>query len=154
GIEPGKDIIRQGLQKAVWTGRFQYLSHKPDIIIDGAHNVQGIQTLITNLDILYPKQKLVFIIAILRDKNLKGVIDLICTKASFIYISRNSSTRAAECEDQTKYVKANRIDYDIADTVINAYKQAVEKLSANDVLVITGSLYTISEIIAQYKSCS
>jgi dihydrofolate synthase / folylpolyglutamate synthase len=47
-----EESIRQGLKNTVWFGRFQKISEKPLIIIDGAHNINGMQALVDSLSIL------------------------------------------------------------------------------------------------------
>jgi len=96
--------IRQALEKVNWQGRMQVLGKKPIVIIDGAHNEEGVNALVDNLKNIFPHKKIKIVLAILRDKNLDKMIQHLCTIATKIYLSKNKSKRAAEIEDLTLMV--------------------------------------------------
>lgn len=141
------DKMRNGLMKINWPGRLQILDKSPLTIIDGAHNEEGINSLVDNLKILFPKKKIFFVLAILRDKNLEKIIAKICSISSKIYISKNHSTRAAELNEQEVLVQKHNVDYEIVPDVVDATLKARNDASNNDIVIVTGSLYTISEVL-------
>jgi dihydrofolate synthase / folylpolyglutamate synthase len=143
--------IRSALKKVNWPGRLQILRLEPLVLIDGAHNTEGVKTLVANLKTLFPEKKIRFVLAILRDKNLKEIINNICSISHKIYISKNSSTRAAEIAVQEKFVKNAEVDYEVIYNVVKAAEKAISDSSDADVVVISGSLYTISEILKEKK---
>jgi dihydrofolate synthase/folylpolyglutamate synthase len=69
--------------------------------------------------------------------------------ADYLIISKNKSKRAAEIADQVEYAEKYRIDYITAIDVVTATRRALAKAEADDVIIITGSLYTISEVLAE-----
>ncbi len=144
-LKTGK--IRNALSKINWSGRMQIIKKKPVVLIDGAHNEEGIETLTENLKDLFPAKKIYFVMAILRDKNLEKIIENICSISYKIFISRNRSTRAAEIEEQEKFVLQYGIDYELIGSVLDATKIAIKQAADEDIIVISGSLYTISEIL-------
>jgi len=147
-----EDLVRQALQQVKWPGRLQILSRRPTIIIDGAHNLEGVNSLVRNLLSIFPGKRIFFVLAILRDKNLTKMITEICSISHKIYVTKNKSTRAAEIEIQAKIVMANNTEFLIAPDVIGAVKEAMQDADENDLIVISGSLYTISEVIAAQKN--
>jgi len=151
GIKPKADLIRKGLTCVNWIGRFQILHQHPLVIVDGAHNVEGVKSLISSLNNMYPKKKFIFVLAILRDKKLNQIFKNLACICKKMYISKNKSNRAAELELQEKYAKKYLIDYEIVENVVSATKSAIGKAKKNDIIVITGSLYTISEVLG-YES--
>jgi dihydrofolate synthase / folylpolyglutamate synthase len=144
-----ENSIRKALRKVNWQGRLQILRHNPLVLIDGAHNEEGIKTLTTSLRKLFPGKTIRFVMAILRDKNLKNIIAEICSISHKIYISKNKSARAAEIAIQENYVKRSKIDYEIIHDVVEAAQKAVKDSAENDIVVISGSLYTISEVLQE-----
>ena len=141
--------VRKALSKVNWIGRMQILQSNPTIIIDGAHNEEGINALVKNLMAIFPAQKLRIAVAILRDKKLDKMIAELGKISEKLYISKNKSKRAAEIEEQVEAAKSVNASYETFEDVNQATKKALLELQSNEVLVITGSLYTISEVLAE-----
>ena len=146
--EYSENQIRESLQKVKWIGRLQILSENPLVIIDWAHNEEGVSALVSNLKEIFPNHKYHFVISILRDKKLEKMIKDICSIAEMIYITKNPSERAADLQEQinvaihcdTKYVA----DSDLIESVKNCLA-SIDK--EKDLVIITGSLYTIAEVL-------
>jgi len=139
--------VYDALRKVKWQGRMQILSYKPTVIIDGAHNEEGINALKNNLLKMFPAKKIYFVLAILRDKNLQNIIKDVCDISTEIFISKNKSKRAAEIEDQVQFVKMYNTPYQVHKDVITAVKHAIKTAQENDIVMVSGSLYTISEVL-------
>ncbi len=152
GRKLDKQKIYDALSKVNWQGRMQIISSHPTVIIDGAHNEEGIKSLKNNLIEIFPNKKIYFVLAILRDKNLETIIKDICSISHKVYISKNKSNRAAEIEDQVKFVKLYNQPFEVYEDVITAVKKAMLDADANDIVMISGSLYTISEVIKEKAS--
>ena len=142
-----KQKIYEALNNVNWQGRMQIIAQKPTVIIDGAHNEEGIKALKNNLIDLFPNKKIYFVLAILRDKKLDTIIKDICSVSHKIYISKNKSNRAAEIEDQVEFVKLYNKPYEVHEDVMTAVQKAISDADENDIVMISGSLYTISEVI-------
>ena len=91
--------IREGLLKAKWKGRFEKISDKPTIIIDGAHNEAGIRVLLETLRTQYPNRNYRFVFSALRDKNYTKMIQLLDEVATEIIITEFTHERAASAEE-------------------------------------------------------
>lgn len=141
------DILRKGLMNVNWLGRMQIISSAPPAILDCAHNEEGIENLVINLSILYPQKKFLFVVAILRDKDFRKMINCMSSIAKKIFIAKNSSERAADAEEQADIVNSAGIPYSIGETVMDAYKKALTEALDDDIIIVTGSIYTVSEII-------
>ena len=147
GFEVSEQAVRKALDKINWQGRMQVLSSEPPIILDGAHNLQGVQALIETVDLVFPKVKPRFLISILGDKDYSGMIKLLCSRASHIYVAQNMSDRAATVEEQLLEIKKHNVPFSTAKSVAEAYNMARNDLKKNDVLICGGSLYTVGEIL-------
>ena len=139
--------IKESLNKVLWPGRMQILHHNPLVIIDGAHNEEGIEILTKNLKNLFPKRRIFTVLAILRDKNLKSIIRNICDFSYKIFVAKNKSARAAELSEQIEYIKLNNKNYVASKSVSEAVTKLLKEVDINDIIIVTGSLYTISEIL-------
>jgi len=143
--------LRAGLRSVNWPGRMQILQNNPTVIIDGAHNEEGIDALVRNINQIFPNTKIHFVLAILRDKNLERIIKQICQVSYKLYISKNHSTRAAEIEEQAEIAKTFGTEPLLIPDVVEATKVALKNAKPDELVFISGSLYTISEILAVKK---
>ena len=152
GLAVDEALIRNAIGKINWQGRMQVINRKPAVILDGAHNVQGITALIESLEQIYPGKKVKFVLSILADKNYSEMIRLICSKAGLIYIAQNESDRAATVAEQTREVSLHSIPHKAAASVREAYLMALDEADPDDLIVGGGSLYTVGEILALSKA--
>jgi len=142
-IELSKDDIRSGLQNTAWAGRFEIISDKPRIIVDGAHNEHGItavQDSIRNLE-----HPLCIIASILSDKQYDKMIKKLNQLADELIITTFSSSRSTPLQ---QLVGNNDV------TAISDYRRALDYATekyASGTILITGSLYFVSEIRSLYK---
>ena len=153
-IVPDEQFIRFGLRNISWMGRMQLLRSNPTVIVDGAHNLQGVETFVNNLRQLFPDRKLLMVVSILADKDYRHMLRAFAPLAKCFYISKNTSDRAAEIDAQTKVVKALGCDYKTAPSVKEAYQLAMSDASPDDVVIGAGSLYTVAEIISLSQQLS
>ncbi|MEF9920189.1 MAG: folylpolyglutamate synthase/dihydrofolate synthase family protein, partial [Erysipelotrichaceae bacterium] len=69
------DIIKQGLMNTFWKGRFEIMSQDPYVIIDGAHNPEGIEALVQSMKSF---QNIHVIFSVLKDKSYEAMIQDLC----------------------------------------------------------------------------
>ena len=141
-----EEHIRTGLLKTTWKGRFEKVSDKPLTFIDGAHNPEGIETLCKTIQRYYPDKKVHIIFSALKDKPLEemiGKLDAIADKITFTQFEFNRCAEAKELFELS--TSANK---DINEDWQNAIESAKQEISGNkeEILIITGSLYFISEV--------
>jgi len=147
-----EELIRKALNNVIWQGRMQMIGREPYTFLDGAHNEEGVESLVQTIKQLFPDKKIIIVLAILRDKNLENIIKNICSISDKIFISKNQSTRAAELTEQADYVEKAGGNYEIIENVVDAFKQARKDANVDDVIIISGSLYTISEILKEKEN--
>lgn len=151
-ITPQEKRIREALNNINWMGRMQLLQTDPMVIVDGAHNQQGIETFVHNLKEMFPSQKLLFVVSILADKDYPSMLKTIFPIAKTIYISKNESDRAAEIAEQESVILGLGGACKTAPTVGEAFRQAISDAGSDDIIIGAGSLYTVAEIIKEQKN--
>jgi dihydrofolate synthase/folylpolyglutamate synthase len=151
GFTPVEARIRSALRKICWMGRMQLLQTNPTVIVDGAHNLQGIEAFTSNLEELFPARQLLIIASILADKDFKQMLKALCPYAKTFYISKNESDRAAEIEQQAEVVRSMGVKYKTAPTVREAFLLAMSDADKDDIIIGAGSLYTVAEVISAQK---
>lgn len=80
-----ENFIKLGLEKTVWPGRFQVLSHDPVVIYDVAHNEQGITSVLKTLNHLFKKSP-VGLFALKEDKQLKSIAKKLVGKFEKLFV--------------------------------------------------------------------
>ena len=102
GYRISEDAIREGMGSVRWPGRFEVVSKDPLVIIDGAHNPDGIHALSHNLKEYCPDETFVFITGILKDKDYHEMLKQMLPLAdSFVTIAPDNprAMSAKECAD-------------------------------------------------------
>lgn len=139
-----EQAIRKGLKNAYWPGRFEILSENPLIIIDGAHNDEGISTLVHTLSTRYADRHIHIVFAALKDKKLDKMIAQLDKTANQISFISFDFPRAAPAEDLLKIsLSENKLAVDDWESYL---AEEIQNIRTNSMLVITGSLYFISEV--------
>jgi len=135
--------IRDGLKQAYWPGRFEVLSENPLVIIDGAHNEEGITALTHELSTRFADRTIHIVFAALTDKKLDEMIGKLDKIASQITFVSFDFPRAAKAEQLLNISQSsNKLAVDNWQSYL---LEEIKMLGVNDVLVVTGSLYFISE---------
>jgi dihydrofolate synthase/folylpolyglutamate synthase len=136
--------IRKGIKKAYWPGRFEVIYNYPTVIIDGAHNEEGIHTLVREVKKRYHDKEIHIVFAALRDKKLDGMIQELDAIASQITFVSFDFPRAANSKELYSIsLSENKTENMNWETSI---EEQLVHLRENQVLIITGSLYFLAEV--------
>ena len=84
--------VCQGIAKTVWKGRMEILSKKPFLLVDGAHNSNGVEALRESLVALFPGEKFHFIMGVMADKDYETMI------GELLPLAIDFTTCTVECE--------------------------------------------------------
>ena len=137
--------IRNGLSKTKWKGRLEVLKRNPTFLIDGAHNVQGINQLAKGLE-LFDYDKLILGIGILKDKDVDHMIAKLAPMADIIVVTEVKMPRKLEAEKLAIEIKKYNDNVYVEKEVKDAINKAIELASEKDIIVFGGSLYLIGEV--------
>ncbi|MCM8802665.1 MAG: bifunctional folylpolyglutamate synthase/dihydrofolate synthase [Candidatus Omnitrophica bacterium] len=143
GYRIKEENIREGLKNINWPARFQILQKNPYIILDGAHNVDGVKNLMKNVRKIFPDKKFSFLVGILKDKDYKKMVKIFEKYTDRIIFTKPNSDRAIEPEI-LKNILGNRKKVEIIENPSEAYKY-IKKTGKN--WLIFGSLYLASDIL-------
>ncbi|WP_225047130.1 bifunctional folylpolyglutamate synthase/dihydrofolate synthase [Lacticaseibacillus kribbianus] len=77
GVPLSAAAIRRGLAESTWPARMERLSQEPLIVIDGAHNPQGVRSLVAALNQVFGRQPLTLIVGVLADKDVRTMLNLL-----------------------------------------------------------------------------
>lgn len=140
-----KSIV-DGLSDTKWGGRLEIINENPRILIDGAHNVQGANTLKEALS-LFKYNKLILGFSVLVDKDYKHIIETLIPMADEIVLTEIPIPRKMPLEDLEKEVKPfTKGNIYIEKDNRKALDKTIELYEDGDLIVFAGSLYLIGNI--------
>jgi len=149
GYPISETVLSKGLsQTKINTGirgRWEILEEQPLVILDVAHNESGIQWVLNQLQQHYAHRKIHFIIGFAKDKDISGVLKLFPKEATY-YFTQAHSPRALPMEELHRLATLQGLNGNRFQHVNEALAFAKSKADPQDVIVICGSFYVISEL--------
>ena len=143
------EATEEGIGNVVWNtglrGRWEVLRQEPKVICDTAHNKEGLEYAMAQLqDEDFEKLHLVF--GVVNDKDLKAVLPLLPEKAHF-YFCRPNIPRGMDAEVLKENAEVFGLKGEAYKSVSEAYAAALASAGKADVVYVGGSTFTVAEII-------
>ena len=153
GICISEKEIRDGLEKVKWPGRLEIIQKKPMLVLDGAHNPNGIEIVKQALEEIFCYHRLILVLGIFADKDYKEMIKIIAPLADLIIATKAKNPRATPpqiiAKEAAQYIDRNKIM--VTKNIPQAINYAISNSHKDDLICITGSLYTIGEAKRYFK---
>ena len=148
GITP--DSIERGIRETRWPGRFQVLPARdgwPEIVLDVAHNPAGAWALRSALSELYDDRPLIFVFGAMRDKAISEMTEILFPLAVRVIATRPDNPRAASPEEILQAGNRTGAEIEVVPEVRAALERARACAKGKAVVVVTGSIYLVGEVI-------
>jgi len=126
-------------------GRWEIVQNHPAIILDVAHNTDGIKQVLFQLKNNYPTAQIHFVLGFVKDKDVEHVLDLF-PKEAFYYFTNAHIPRALPHEELKNMAAQKELTGESFDDVNKAIEAAKTKAATNDVIMICGSFFIIGEV--------
>lgn len=138
-----KKHIYDGIEKTRWGGRFELHSGSPDIILDGAHNPDGIRRLRESVNQMFGAVPICYVCGVLADKDYEKEIEILFGRASNVFTVTPPSPRAMKSTDlkaaiKKRFSQLKVTSFDSEDGIEKAMEAAV---SQNNPVVVCGNPY-------------
>lgn len=151
GYRISEDAIHEGMGSVRWPGRFEVVSKDPLVIVDGAHNPDGIHALSHNLKEYCPDEAFVFITGILKDKDYHEMLkQMLPFAGSFVTIAPDNP-RAMSAEACAEAIRACGFDGEVVTSTDTrqAVDLALQMAKDKGIGVCAfGSLYSVGTLHA------
>lgn len=148
GYDISEEAIELGIRNTKWFGRFSLIQTKPYVIVDGGHNRQGASVLRQSLEQYFPNKKIIFLMGILKDKEVNLILDQLLPIAKRCYTADVPNKRTMTKEELAEQIRLRGVE---AQPIESGVK--IEELVGKDeVLCICGSLYLINSIVGAIES--
>ncbi|MCX6664612.1 MAG: bifunctional folylpolyglutamate synthase/dihydrofolate synthase [Euryarchaeota archaeon] len=139
--------IADGISAAFNPGRMEIISEKPMILLDGAHNPSGMKMLAISLKKDFTYNQLILVLGIFKDKDIKTMLSTIIPLADIMIATKSTSSRAFEPTTLVTLIKDQgfKKPVHIEPSLTQAIKTAKKLAKKDDIICITGSLFTVGE---------
>jgi dihydrofolate synthase/folylpolyglutamate synthase len=148
GVRVSEDHIREGLKRTHWPGRLQVVSRNPLMILDGAHNPGAIRCLSEAIRAGFQYKRLILVLGVMADKDVRGVLKGIVPEADYVFFTRPEYYRAATPETLMQAASSMKKPGEIQPTLAKALEAAKQMANREDLILVTGSLFTVGETMA------
>lgn len=142
--------IDQGLRDAVVPGRFQRLQYQGhELILDVAHNPHAARYLAQRLAELAATRRIHLVLGMLGDKDSAGVVRLLAPYAHHLYAASLGGERGSSAEIIYNHACAAGVRaVSTHGQVASALAAALEQAGKDDLIVVTGSFFTVAAVLA------
>lgn len=147
GVQISNQSIYTGFSSVTWPCRFEIVRKNPDFVLDGAHNVDGVDKFISNIKFYYSNNKKIAIFGVLADKDYNDMLSKIVPTFD-VFITVTPDSDRAMSSDKLKEIISELTTKEVF--AFGDYKKAIEKATeiskSEDVISAFGSLYFVGEV--------
>jgi len=147
GTEIGRDDIEKGLSEARLDGRFQIAGTNPMLILDGAHNPDGMANLAEAIGENVRSGRVITVFSACSDKDISGMLKQISRVSDVIIATQHGYRKRSEKADVLAEMARKYNAQAVSEpTPEAAVRKAREAASAEDMILVTGSLYLVGDV--------
>jgi len=151
GYNITESSVLEGLMNCRFAGRFEVVNHNPLIILDGGHNINGIECFAKTIKEYLGDKKIILFYGMLKDKNPDNVIDYLVNISKEIYTLTPNNPRAMNALDLAELIKKHS---DLKVKPISNYNDIIhilEVIATDEIVAFVGSLYMIGDVRTTLK---
>lgn len=147
GVYIADNDIIEGISAASHPGRMEIISEKPLILLDGAHNPDGMTMLAKTLKEDFSYKRLLLILGVLKDKDINLMLSTIAPLADVIIVTKSANPRAYDpllLKEKIEKIDSNK-EVCVTASVSEAVDFAKNNVKRKDMICVSGSLFTVGE---------
>ena len=142
GYRISEEAIRRGVALVRWPGRLEVLRHDPLVLVDGAHNPDGVEALTASLKEYFSKKRLTFVMGVMADKNYVEMLRMVTPLARrFITVTPESERALSSAQLADQIQRQFHIPAQDVGSISSGLSLALTLCSPEDVICVFGSLY-------------
>jgi dihydrofolate synthase/folylpolyglutamate synthase len=141
-----EEALREGLAAMRAPGRLEVAGREPLLVLDGAHNPDGAAALASALPGTFRWERLHLVAGVSSNKDIAGVMGPLVASADLVYATEASTGRSADAERVAAAARAaGASEVSVHMTVAEAIEAARAAASPEDLILVTGSLFTVGD---------
>lgn len=146
GVKISEKAELEGISGAFQPARTECISRNPDIILDGAHNPDGVRALREHLNAVKNGKKITAVIGMLADKDVKTSLELLSGAVQTVIATEPDNPRKMSAEKLADLARGLFPTVEVCAEPEKALNRAKEAADVNDIILICGSLYLASQV--------
>ena len=139
------NAFRKGIASTRWEGRMEVVSENPTVLLDCAHNPDSVRKLVESVRACFEYSRCILVLGCMRDKPHAEMLEILSQFADHMLLVRPSQERSEDPKRIKKLLKNWQKPIDIAEQIPYALKTARKIATPNDLICVTGSIFTVSE---------
>ena len=143
--------IRHGLARVHWPGRLQVVRDAPLLVLDGAHNLEGVRTLVRELPAIVGSRPVHLLFGVMRDKRWQPMVDVLGPIAASATLTTVLPPRG-EVASALASAFTPHCPVSVAHTPAGGLTTLLQRTPSRDAIVVAGSLFLVGEILASIRS--
>lgn len=136
-----EEIIQRAAEKVVWECRFEIAARQPLVILDGAHNPDGVRELVKIVKQHYHKTEVAILTSILKDKDIKPMLEMLAEVSDDIILTSLADNPRGSIAKELFDLANNPDIFSMEEDMKQAYKLLIGK--NRKLNIICGSFYTL-----------
>ncbi|MCK4307148.1 bifunctional folylpolyglutamate synthase/dihydrofolate synthase [candidate division WOR-3 bacterium] len=146
-----RPLIKKGVSEVSFHGRLEIIDKNPWVVFDGAHNTASAWVLRRSIVELFDFRHLILIFGVLKDKDKEGLIKILGPITNYAFITPLQSPRSADSNELLEIFKRVGVKAKIVKNPITALTEAREKAGPRDLILASGSLYLMGELLSSLE---
>jgi dihydrofolate synthase/folylpolyglutamate synthase len=145
GLTVPNQARQQGLRATEWPGRMEILGHHPYVVVDSAHNGDSANKLQAALRDYFPGRRIHLIFGASGDHPFADALSELLPRAARVFVTRSRHPRAVAPETLLQTAARLGCQAILTATVAEAIEAALEQAAAEDLICVTGSVFTVAD---------
>lgn len=146
-VAVSESAIRAGLTEACCIGRLQIIDRRPTVVADVAHNPDGAAAVAAALPEVFDYERLIAVLGIMVDKDIRGFLAELAEGVDHMIVTSPETPRAADPLEVAAIARELGIECTVVPTAGAAVVQALADATDRDLVLITGSHYTVGDVM-------
>ena len=146
GAPLGRDPLEEALAGAASPGRLEVVDRHPLVVLDGAHNPDAARALAEALPEAFVWRRLLLVVGVLETKDVVGILAPLAPRVTRAHAAPNSNPKTLSQERMAEACRVAGIeDVEMHPSVASALEAARVEAADDDLILVTGSLYTVAD---------
>jgi dihydrofolate synthase/folylpolyglutamate synthase len=141
-----ESALRAGLKQVRWPGRLEVMLERPTVILDGAHNPEGVRALVDELVALRSGRKIRLLFATMADKQWRPMLAGLAAVVDEVTLTKVDMERSADPARLAQELGPVRLPHRVVPDARAAARALIDEAEPNDIVLIAGSLYLLGEV--------
>jgi dihydrofolate synthase/folylpolyglutamate synthase len=137
--------IRKGLETVQWEGRLEVVSDHPTVVLDSAHNEASVRNMTAELRKNFKFSRCLVLLGLMKDKEIDKIIEILSPFGDRFYLVQVNPPRGEDPKKLQEKLKKYKKPVQVSESVPSALQAIKDFSNPNDLVCITGSIFTVAE---------